>query len=70
MTIHDEIYSPIQYSIVNQNGRQVILSPEFQRLKLITQTSSAINYFPGLLHSRFQHSIGTSFLAQIILDRF
>ena len=70
MTIYDEIYHPVKYSVVNPNFRVMICSPEFQRLGNITQTSATISKFPGSCHTRFQHCIGTSFLAHLILDRY
>lgn len=70
MTFYDEIYLPVEYSVINKNISHTILSPEFQRLNFISQTSSAKNKFSGSVHSRFQHSVGTAFISQIVLDRY
>ena len=69
MSFYDEIYLPLEYSVMNKKICQTILSPEFQRLKFISQTSSVKNLFPAAVHSRFEYSIGTAFLSQIVLDR-
>ncbi|KAI9504646.1 hypothetical protein GGI25_000696 [Coemansia spiralis] len=38
-------------------------TPQFQRLRNIKQMGSSYHVFPGASHNRFEHSIGTSFLA-------
>ncbi|CAG8748458.1 16626_t:CDS:2 [Cetraspora pellucida] len=39
-------------------------TPQFQRLKEIKQLGSTYFVYPGASHNRFEHSIGTAYLAQ------
>ncbi len=41
--------------------------PYFQRLRYITQTGLAYLVYPGMTHSRFEHSLGTMYLASEFL---
>jgi len=42
-------------------------TPEFQRLRGIRQLGTAYLVFPSAVHTRFEHSLGTSWMAQRIL---
>lgn len=46
----------------------IVDTPEFQRLKRIKQLGSADLVYPGAVHNRFLHSIGTVFVAQNMID--
>src|SRR5437899_13043459 len=43
-------------------------TPEFQRLRGIKQLGTAYLVFPSAVHTRFEHSLGTSWMAQKILQ--
>lgn len=45
----------------------IIDTPYFQRLRWISQMSLAQMIFPGAVHTRFEHSIGTAHLASIVM---
>jgi len=60
LVIRDEIHGDISFDGLL---RQVIDSPLFQRLRYIKQLGLAEYVFPCATHTRFQHSLGASFLA-------
>jgi HD superfamily phosphohydrolase len=43
-------------------------TPEFQRLRTIKQLGTAYLVFPSAVHTRFEHSLGTSWMAHRILQ--
>src|SRR5439155_23282272 len=47
---------------------ELIDTPEFQRLRGIRQLGTAYLVFPSAVHTRFEHSLGTSWMAHKILD--
>ncbi|XP_078310155.1 uncharacterized protein LOC111136964 [Crassostrea virginica] len=58
--INDPIWGPID---LHPLCVRVINTPEFQRLRSIKQLGGCSYVYPGACHSRFEHSIGTSYLA-------
>src|SRR6185369_16915146 len=43
-------------------------TPEFQRLRGIKQLGTAYLVFPSAVHTRFEHSLGTSWMAHRIIE--
>jgi HD superfamily phosphohydrolase len=58
--ITDPIHKNIRFTLVE---REIIDTFIFQRLRRIRQLAGAHLVYPGALHSRFEHSIGSMFLA-------
>ena len=48
---------------------QLIDTPEFQRLRGIHQLGTAYFVYPGAVHTRFEHSLGTCWLTSQLLER-
>lgn len=55
--------------LVTDVERRVINTPVFQRLRRIRQLALADLVYPGALHTRFEHAIGTMHVAHRILER-
>jgi len=47
---------------------ELIDTPEFQRLRGIRQLGTAYLVFPSAVHTRFEHSLGTSWMAHRIVE--
>ncbi|MEM0373097.1 MAG: HD domain-containing protein [Sulfolobaceae archaeon] len=58
--IFDEIHGYIE---LTEQERELVDSSLFQRLRRIKQTSLAYLVYPGAMHTRFSHSLGTFHLA-------
>jgi len=63
--IRDAVHGDIQLGSLEI---EIIDTPEFQRLRGIKQLSTAYFVFPSALHTRFEHSLGTSWMAQRMID--
>ena len=64
-----QIYDPIHGFIsLTPTMLSVIDTPLFQRLRDLKQLGAAYMVFPSATHTRFEHSIGVSFLAEKMMD--
>lgn len=63
--LRDAVHGDIELSALEL---ELIDTPEFQRLRGIKQLGTAYLVFPSALHSRFEHSIGTLWMAQRIVE--
>jgi len=61
--IQDRIHGSIEISSL---ANQIIDTPEFQRLRRISQTGVLFFVFPSATHTRFEHSIGVYHLAKML----
>jgi HD superfamily phosphohydrolase len=66
MIIKDQLHGTIEF---NELEGRIIDTPVFQRLRRIKQMSITNLVYPGANHSRFEHSIGTAHLSEIIARR-
>jgi HD superfamily phosphohydrolase len=64
--IFDNIHG---YIPINNIIRKIIDTPVFQRLRYIHQTGALFYVFPTANHSRFEHSLGTYYLANKFITR-
>jgi len=66
---YHEIRDPIHgFIIFNDLEKDIINSPEFQRLKYIRQLGMGYLVYPGSHHTRFEHSLGVMELATRVFD--
>ena len=56
--VHDDIY-------LTHEELAVLDTPEMQRLRGVKQLGTAYLVYPGAVHTRFDHSIGTLFVARL-----
>ncbi len=59
--VHGDIY-------LTHEELRLLDTPEMQRLRGVRQLGSANLVFPGAVHTRFEHSIGTVHVAQKLID--
>lgn len=64
MILRDPVHGDLEFS---EAERRVMDTPQFQRLRGIRQTGTAYLVYPGCLHTRFEHSLGTSAVARRIV---
>lgn len=65
MVLRDPVHGDIR---LTPEERDLLDSPEVQRMRGIRQLGAAHLVYPGALHTRFDHGLGTLHMAQAILD--
>src|SRR5262245_33528921 len=63
--IRDAVHGDIEMGSLEV---ELMDTPEFQRLRGIKQLGTAFLVFPSAVHTRFEHSLGTSWMAHRVLD--
>src|SRR5437762_3079296 len=63
--IRDAVHGDIEMGTLEV---ELMDTPEFQRLRGIKQLGTAYLVFPSAVHTRFEHSLGTSWMAHRILE--
>src|SRR5437870_9519275 len=63
--IRDAVHGDIEMSSLEV---ELMDTPEFQRLRGIKQLGTAYLVFPSAVHTRFEHSLGTSWMARRIVE--
>src|SRR5207237_9219803 len=63
--IRDAVHGDIEMSPLEV---ELMHTPEIQRLRGIRQLGTAYLVFPSSLHTRFEHSFGTSWMAQWMIE--
>lgn len=66
----DPIYPSKKIPITREWTRTVMNHPMFQRLRHIGQTACADYLFISHRHSRYEHSLGTGYLASLVCENF
>lgn len=66
-SIRDPVYGNVPLS---KEAFQILNTKNFQRLKRLFQTGPAFHVYPGLQHSRFEHSVGVYYLMRLALQHF
>eukprot|EP01084_Bolivina_argentea_P015483 28966_1 len=62
------IFDPIHgYIEIPDRIKQIIDTPQFQRLRFLKQLGTSYYVFPGASHNRFEHSIGVMHLAHKLI---
>ncbi|KAJ1646180.1 hypothetical protein LPJ64_002325 [Coemansia asiatica] len=65
--VNDPIHG---YIGLSPTALQFIDTPQFQRLRYLKQMGSSYFVFPGASHNRFEHCVGTSYLASSVVQSF
>src|SRR5439155_25020893 len=64
-----ELFLPIHGHVeLYREELAIIDHPAFQRLRRVKQLGLAHMVFPGVTHTRFEHSIGAVHTAQLIIE--
>ena len=63
--VRDPIHGYIE---ISDEVLPIVSSPFFQRLRYISQTALAYMVYPGMRHTRFEHSLGAMHLAKEFLN--
>ncbi|MFT6082773.1 MAG: HD superfamily phosphohydrolase, partial [Planctomycetota bacterium] len=63
--LRDPVHGDIE---LTRDELRLVDTPEFQRLRGIKQLGSAALVYPGAVHTRFEHSIGTLHVCDRLLN--
>lgn len=63
--IRDAVHGDVHFHALEV---ELIDTPEFQRLRGIKQLGTAYLVFPSALHTRFEHSLGASWMTRRLID--
>ena len=63
--VRDPVHGDIE---LTREEIRVIDTPQFQRLRGIKQLGTAYLVFPGAVHTRFEHSIGTLHMTEQLIQ--
>src|SRR5687768_10896385 len=63
--IRDAVHGDVEMGALEV---ELMDTPEFQRLRGIKQLGTAYLVFPSAVHTRFEHSLGTSWMAHRVLQ--
>jgi len=67
---HKIIRDPVHgYIGITEEEKKIIDTPVMQRLRRIKQLATTYLTYPGALHTRFEHSLGTMYIADKIAQR-
>lgn len=67
---HNIIRIPSELDVpLTARVRRLLDTPEFQRLKRVSQLGLVAQVYPGAVHSRFEHSLGVYRLAVLLVKR-
>ena len=65
MIIRDPVHGDMSF---NESERRVMDTRQMQRLRGVRQTGSAYLVYPGCVHTRFEHSLGTTAMSRRVLE--
>lgn len=65
-TIRDAVHGDLQFT---DEELAFVDTPTFQRLRGVKQVGTSNLVFPSAVHTRFEHSLGTAWLAKRIVER-
>ena len=63
--IRDAVHGDIELGALEM---ELIDTPEFQRLRGIKQLGTAYLVYPSAMHTRFEHSVGTAWMAHRLVE--
>ena len=63
--IRDAVHGDIELGALEM---ELIDTPEFQRMRGIKQLGTAYLVYPSAMHTRFEHSLGTSWVAHLFVE--
>lgn len=65
--VADPVHQFVDFGPYRAVVKALVSSPDFQRLRRISQLGLASFVFPGAVHTRFSHSLGAAYLATLLV---